>query len=524
MTRFVLGAAAALAVAACGSQPADLLIHGGTVFDGSGEPSQVYDVGVRGDEITFVGDASREGLEARDTIVATGLWVAPGFIDMHSHAELAEPWGRDGAPFLYQGITTAVIGVDGGGEPEIAAQLDSFAAWGIGLNAAAYAGHGAIRSRVMGMDDRAPTNSELQAMEALVRQAMEEGAFGLSSGLFYTPGSYAETDEVIQLARVASEYDGIYDTHDRDLGASYEGVGYLASIEEGIRIGEASGTRVIFSHFNAQGAANYGRAQEGAALVEEARARGVDVQAAQHVYTATQSNLRAYTIPRWAAAGGHEAMLRRFEHPDTATILDVETTEMLEIRGGAEKIHFADPRPALNGRTLAEVAEELGLPAPAAVRRILQDGNATVMNRDLYDPENTRFLAMQPWMMTCTDGRTPSPGTVITHPRPYGAFTKKLRDYVLDEGFLSTEFVVRSMTGLAADFLRLPDRGYIAQGLKADIVVLDPERIQDRATYEEPQRPAEGTVHVIVNGVFALRDGALTGALAGVPIRRPPVP
>ena len=282
--------------------------------------------------------------------------------------------------------------------------------------------------------------------------------------------------------------------------------------------------RVIFSHFNAQGASNYGRAAEGAALIEAARERGVDVQAAQHVYTATQSSLRAYAIPRWAAAGGDPVMLARFEDPDTVALLDVQTMEMLEIRGGADSIYFSDPRPDLNGKNLAQVAEEWGLPVPEAVRRILRDGNAAVQNRGLYDPENTRYLALQPWTMTCTDGRTPSPETVITHPRPFGAFTKKLRDYVLDEGFLAPEFAIRSMTGLAADFLGLPDRGYLRPGMKADIAVLDPARIRDMATYEQPQLPAQGTVHVLVNGVFELRDGALTGELAGVPIPRPASP
>ena len=513
-----------LGAAACSSTAEDLLIMGGTTFDGTGGAPVVQDVALSGDEITFVGDAVAAGITARDTISALGLWVTPGFIDMHSHAELGEPWGKDGAPFLYQGITTAVLGVDGGGEPEIEAQLLAFADSGTGLNAALYVGHGAVRRRVLGTDDRAPTGPELEEMKSLVRVAMEEGALGLSSGLFYTPGYFAETEEVIELARVAAEYGGIYDTHDRDLGASYNGIGYLASIREGIRIGEEGGTRVIFSHFNAQGAANYGRAVEGAALIEEARARGVDVQAAQHVYTATQSNLRAYAIPRWAAAGGDGAMRARFEHPDTAALLDVQTMEMLEIRGGAEKIHFSDPRPELNGKNLAQVAEEWGLPVPETVRRILREGNAAVMNRDLYDPQNTRYLALQDWMMTCTDGRTPSPGTVITHPRPFGAFSKKIRDYVLDEGFLAPEFVIRSMTGLAADFLGVGDRGYLRPGMKGDVAVIDPQRIRDRATYEEPQLPAEGTVHVLVNGTFALRDGALTGALGGRPIPRPASP
>ena len=514
-------AVAALWIGELRSQPAaDLLLVGGLVHDGSGQPPARQDVAVAGGRISFVGDAAAAGLDAAVVVDVDGLMVTPGFIDMHSHAELTEDYGRDALPFLHQGITTVAIGVDGGGTPDIA-ELFAGLEGRIGVNAFVYAGHGEIRERVIGSDDRAPTAAELNEMRALVRQAMDEGAFGLSTGLFYVPGYYATTGEVIALARVAAAFDGIYDTHDRDLGASYRGVGYLSSIREAIRIGEEAGTRVIFSHFNAQGAANYGRAPDGARLIEEARARGVEVAAAQHVYTATQSSLAAYAIPRWASNGGREEMLERFRDPETVRRLDVETMEMLAIRGGADKLLFADPRPELNGRTLAEVAAEWELPVPATVRRILTAGNAAVMNLDLYDIENTRYLARQSWMMTCTDGRTPSPAQNVTHPRVFGAFTRKLRQFVLDERIVTMPFAIRSMTGLAADFLHLDDRGYLREGAVADIAVFDPDRIRDRATYDRPRQVSEGTVHVLVNGRFAIRDGAATGALAGRPIRRP---
>ncbi len=514
-------AVAALWIGGLGAQPpADILLVGGLVYDGSGQPPARQDVGVAGERISFVGDAEAVGRDAAVVVDVDGLMVAPGFIDMHSHAELTEDYGRDALPFLHQGITTVAIGVDGGGTPDVA-ELFAGLEGRIGVNAFAYAGHGAIRRRVIGDDDRAPTAAELDTMRALVRKGMREGAFGLSTGLFYVPGYYATTEEVIELARVAAAFDGIYDTHDRDLGASYRGVGYLNSIREAIRIGEAAGTRVIFSHFNAQGAGNYGRAPEGARLIEEARARGVEVAAAQHVYTATQSSLAAYAIPRWASNGGRQDMLERFRDPETVRRLNVETMEMLAIRGGAEKLLFADPRPELNGRTLAEVAVAWELPVPATVRRILTAGNAAVMNLDLYDIENTRYLARQPWMMTCTDGRTPSPAQNVTHPRVFGAFTRKLRQFVLDERIVSMPFAIRSMTGLAADFLGLDDRGYLRAGAVADITVFDRDRIRDRATYDQPRQLSEGTVHVLVNGRFAIRDGEATGALAGRPIRRP---
>lgn len=511
----------ASACAPSADRTADLLLLGGTTLDGTGSEAELHDVAVTGDRISFVGDAGAASVEARDTVDVTGLLVTPGFIDMHSHAELDEEYGRSGKAFLFQGITTVAKGVDGDGDNEVLAQ---FAAWrqnGIGVNAFTYVGHNTLRRAILGPADRAPTDAELDEMRAYVRKGMEEGAQGLSSGLFYLPGTYATTEEVVELNKVAAEYPGaIYDTHDRDLGGSYPSFGYLNSIAEGIRIGEEAGTKVIFSHFNPQGAQNYGRAPEGAALIEEAQARGVDVQAAQHVYTATQSNLRSYTVPGWAAAGGDTAMVRRFDHPDTVAMIDAQTREMLSIRGGAEKLLFADARPYLNGRTLAQVAQEWDLSAPEAARRILRERNAAVMNLDLYDAGNTAYLAQKTWMMTCTDGRDPGPGQAVTHPRVFGAFTKKLKDYALDGDVISLAFAVRSMTGLASDFLEWKDRGYLREGYAADITVLDLARVRDLATYEEPQQYAEGTVHVLVNGAFAIRDSQATEALAGVPIRR----
>jgi N-acyl-D-amino-acid deacylase len=504
-----------------GDATADLLLTGGSVLDGTGADAETRDVAVTGDRITFLGDAAAAGVQARDTVDVSGLVVTPGFIDMHSHAELDEAYGRPGTAFLFQGITTVAKGVDGDGDDQVAGHFAGWRERGIGVNAFTYVGHNTLRRAVMGMDDRAPTPEELDEMRAYVRRAMDQGAQGLSSGLFYLPGTYAATEEVVELNKVAAEYPGaIYDTHDRDLGAAYPSFGYLNSVAEGIRIGEEAGTKVIFSHFNPQGARNYGRAPQGAALIEEAQARGVDVRGAQHVYTATQSNLRSYTVPGWAAAGGDTAMVRRFDHPDTVAMIDAQTREMLGIRGGAEKLLFADPRPHLNGKTLAQVAGEWRVSAPEAARRILREGNAAVMNLDLYDAENTRYLARKSWMMTCTDGRDPGPGQAITHPRVFGAFTKKLKDFVVDDDVIGLPFAVRSMTGLAADFLGWTDRGYLREGYAADVTVLDLDRVQDMATYQDPQQYAQGTVHVLVNGAFAVRDGEATGALGGVPILR----
>ncbi len=498
----------------------DVLITGGRVLDGAGNPWVHADVAVSGDRIAFVGDAGAAGVVARDTVDARGLYVAPGFIDAHSHADLDSEYGRQALPQLYQGITTVIKGVDGGGSNEVAATFDRWRRQGIAINAAMYVGFGDARRAVLGRENRAPTPSELEGMKAYIRKGMEEGALGLSSGLFYVPQFYASTDEVVALNEVAAEYGGIYDTHDRDLGALYPSFGYLRSIREAIEIGERAGTPVIFSHFNAQGAANYGRAPEGAAVIDSARARGVNVMAAQHPYTATQSNLMAYTLPRWASSGGTDSIRARYADPDLRRRIHRETMEMLEIRGGPEKIFFVDSRTDLNGRTLAEHAADVGLPVPEAVEAILSEGNAAVMNLDLYDAWNTRYLATREWMMTCTDGRTPDPDGGLTHPRAYGAFPMKLRLFVKEEPVVSQPFAIRGMTSLAATFLNLPDRGLIRAGAFADIVIFDYDRVRDAATYEDPHHFSEGMVHVLVNGEFAVRDGVATGELAGRPIPR----
>lgn len=529
-TRLLVAIAVSVMIAGC-SQSADdagesrisveQLFAGGLIYDGSGNAPFQADLGISEGKIAFLGDAENARVIADETFDVSGLWVTPGFIDAHSHAMLDLDYGRDAAPFLYQGITSVVLGVDGMGN-NLAQRMDLWKTNGIGVNGLLFIGHGAIREQVMGRDDREPNTEEMQTMHALVREGMEEGAFGLSTGLFYVPGTYASTGEVIELAKTAAAYAGaIYDTHDRDLGAVYQGIGYEASVQEAIRIGEESGLRVIFSHFNLQGAHNYGRADVGAKLVNDARERGVEVWAAHHPYTATQSNLRSYTIPDWASAGGREEMIARFDDPVQSAEIKQATNAMLAIRGGADKIMFVDPRPELNGKTLADVSRERELAPADAVQQILREDDAGVMNLELYDHENTRVLAQEPWMMTCTDGVTPRPDVPITHPRTFGAFARKMRLFVFDDPVLQPEFAIRSFTGLAADFYRLPDRGYLREGYIADITILDPDRYRDQATFAQPRLYTEGVVHVLVNGTFAVRDGKTTGAMAGVPLKRP---
>ena len=493
----------------------------GRVLDGAGNPWVRQDVGIRGDRIAWIGLASRDKPSARDTVDIAGRYLAPGFIDMHSHADFDNARGRAAVPVITQGITTVVLGIDGGGSNNVRQELASYLSPGIAVNAVRYVGHGAARSAVMGPVARAPTPDELQRMRDYVRKGMEEGAIGLSTGLFYSPGTFAKTDEVVELNKVAAQYGGIYDTHDRDLGGTYPPIGFLESMKEAIAIGERAGTPVIFSHIGPQGRQNYKWGGPAAAkLIEEARARGVNVMAALHPYTSTASNLRTYAIPDWAAEGGQRAMLERFKDAQLIPRLDKETMEMMDIRGGAEKIVFSDSRPQYNGKNLAQIAKELSLPVPAAVRKILEGGNASVMNRDLYDLENIKFLSTRDWMMTCTDGGVPNPDVAITHPRSYGAFTRKLRWLVIDDSAITLPFAIRGMTGLAAQFLGFKDRGLIREGFAADLVVFDLARLRDKATYDQPHQLSEGMLHVLVNGRFAIRNEKPTGTLAGKPLVR----
>ncbi|HXV86712.1 MAG TPA: amidohydrolase family protein [Gemmatimonadales bacterium] len=516
-----MGVAFLAAACAPGEAPLDVLLVNGKVLDGTGNPWFFRDIGIAGDRIAFVGDAELEGVAARDTLDVAGFLVTPGFWDVHSHADPDTETGRAALPQLTQGITTVVLGMDGRGASNVAEIFAGYRANGIAVNVVRFVGHGSARGSVLGMANRAPTPEELDRMKAYVQRGMEEGAAGLSTGLYYTPGTFATTDEVVELARVAARYGGLYDTHDRDLGVAYKGVGYLGSIREAIEIAERAGLPAIFSHFNAQGPANYGKAPQGARLIEEARARGVNVMAGQHVYDASGCSLVACTLPRWAAEGGEDSMKARLADPEVRRRLRPEVTELLGMVGGPTKLRFTDRRPELFGRTLAQVAAERRQPAVETILELVASGgNASVINHDIYDPNNTDFLAQQDWMMTCTDGGTPEFGEGMVHPRTYGAFPRKLRQFVYDRPIVRLPFAVRGMTSLAATFYQHPDRGLIKEGVYADLVVLDEARIGDRATYDQPHQYSEGVVHVLVNGQVALRNGQATGVRAGRPLPR----
>ena len=517
--RRALGACVLVAVAltACGSDSGeqyDILFRGAMVLDGSGSDPALGDVGIRGDQIAGFGDLS--DASGAIELNLTGLYLAPGFIDAHSHGGpgLADPEASPAVAWLAQGITTAFINPDGGGPVNMAAQRATLLEHGIGVNAAQLVPHGSVREEVLGMADRAPSAAELEQMRSLVRSGMEEGAFGLSSGPFYAPGSFSETSELIELAGVAAEFGGVYTSHIRD--ESDYTIGLEASVAEVIEVAEGAGLTGIVTHIKALGPRVWGLSATIVEMIEAAQAREVSVFADQYPYDASSTGLSSALLPRWAQAGGADSLQARLADPETLALIREEMVENLDRRGGADRIQIRDydPNPSWAAWFLSDFAEEWDLDPIEAAIRILRQTSPAITSFNMNEEDIRRYM-VQPWTMTSTDGSLPRFGEGLPHPRSYGTFARKIRRYVLDEGVLDLPTAIRSMTSLPAEVLGVQDRGSIRVGAFADLVVFDLDRVRDVATYEEPHQLSEGMIHVLVNGELAIRDGAPTQIRAG---------
>ena len=499
--------------AAPGPQQVDLIIRGGTVYTGS-DAAFVGDVAISGDRVRAVGP--HLPFTARRVINASGMIVAPGFIDPHTHVgdQLA---ARDAVArlipaFLLQGVTTAFVGNDGGGDPDVAKVLGNARTRPVGINYATFVGFGTIRERVVGEADRAPSAAELKRMRDMVASGMCQGALGLSTGLFYAPQSFAKTDEVVALAREAGIRGGVYDSHIRD-ESSYT-VGLAAAIDEAIAIGREGRLPAHISHIKALGVDVQGQAPAIIAKVEAARARGQDVTADQYPWSASGTSLVASLIPLWAQDGGRSELLKRFDDSALASRLREGIVENLRKRGGAAKLLIVQGKYA--NRTLEAVAGELQQdPVSAAISLIrIQDPRVVSFNQS---EEDIAAFMSRPWVMTSSDS---SGG----HPRVYGSFARKYRKYVVAEHVLSPrEFIERS-SALTADTFGVEGRGRLKPGGYADVVVFDPKTYAERATYEQPALTAKGVRFVIVNGVLAVDRGKPTGRAAGRALRHRPTP
>ena len=496
------------------AQDYDLLIADGVVVDGTGNPWYRADVAVTGDRIVAVGVLDRS--RARRVIDARGLWVTPGFVDPHSHAAggLGSAELSHARPLLAQGITTVVVNPDGGGPVDLATQRGQLLEHGLGVNVAQLIGHGSIRTAVIGRDDRPPTPDELGRMRALAREAMEHGAFGLSSGLFYAPGSYADIGEVVELGKVVARYGGVYTSHIRD--ESDYTIGLTAAVEEVIRVAREAGMRGSVTHIKALGPRVWGSAADVVTQIEQARAAGVEVFACQYPYTASATGLSAALLDRWIQDGGREQMLARLRDPEVRRRVRSEMVENLDRRGGAERIQFRrhPPDPSIEGRTLSAVAAERGQDPIETALALIEEGSPGIVSFNMMDADVELFMR-QPWVMTCTDGGLVPMGRGVPHPRNYGTYPRKLRKYVLEQGTVGLSEAVRSMTYTPATLYRVADRGIIRAGAMADLVVIDPATVRETATFTDPHQLSEGMVHVLVNGQLVIDGARFTGALPG---------
>ena len=550
--------ALSLAVGACaGARPAappaapppapyDLLVRNGMVVDGTGSPWYRGDVAIRGDRIAVVGQL--RGARARDTIDATGLVVSPGWIDVLGHSEY--PLLRDPRAIskITQGITseitgevTSVVPVNQNTLRELAPASRERVTWRDldgyfraleaarpAINLGTFVTVGSVRRYTMGDADRPPAPAELDTMRALVAAAMEQGAMGLSSGLIYAPASYASTEEIIELARVAARYGGGYASHIRS-----EGDRLVEAVNEAIRIGEEAGTWVQIHHLKASGRANWGKMPQAVAAIEAARARGVDVTADQYPYPASGTGLDAI-IPTWAHAGGTDSLLARLADPATRARLRAELTaggtdwNIGASAGGPQGVLIAgvgvDSLRRYEGMRLSEAAEARGQEVVDALfDLLLADRAGTSAIYFSMSEEDIEHAMRQPWIMVGIDaGARAADSTVVgkPHPRAYGSFPRILCRYVRERNVITLPDAVRKFTALPAARVGLDDRGVLKEGMFADLTIFDPDTVCDRATFEQPVQTSVGIVHVIVNGVPVLRDGTVTGERPGRALRR----
>ena len=523
--------ASVLLIAACGSDPEfDLLIANGTVYDGSDMPPVVVDIGIHGDRIVVIGEL--DSAAAITVIDASGLAVAPGFIDIHSHA-IRENRKRSGLALwpdaeneIRQGVTTVIGGPDGGSPLPLTDTFAELEALGTTVNYGSFIGHGSVRALVVGEDDRPPTESELQAMRDVVAQGMREGAFGLSSGLVYAPGSFATTEEVIELARVAAQYGGIYISHMRD-----EGRGILDSVAETIRIGKEGGLPAQITHHKVVGAGMWGATATTLEMVDAANKAGLDVTIDQYPYTASSTSLQVL-FPQWALDGDREIRNQRMRDPDQHDRLITDIVDNLaEDRGGNDpaRVVMAECtwNPAINGLSLRDMLMQQERPAnlQEAAELVVElelAGGCTAVYHAIAEEDVLRVMSHSRAMIA-SDGGVYIPGVGVPHPRNYGAFARVLGRYVRELEHLSLERAVYKMSRMPADRIGLASRGRIEVGAIADIAVFDAEEIADRATFADPHQYAVGMRHVLVAGEAVLLDGEMTGVRPGRILRAAPV-
>lgn len=510
-----------LAATSASAQKYDLLISGGTVIDGTGAARYRADVGINGDKITIVSRTAIAKRDAKKVIDATNRMVSPGFIDLHAHIEpLAEMPGARSA--VTQGVTLALGGPDGTSPWPLAAYMKAREQQTIGINVAYLVGHNTVRRNVMGDAARAPTADELAKMKNMIAIGMGEGAFGISTGLFYVPGTYSETPEIVEVSKPAADSGGIYTSHLRK-----EGLGLFDGVREAIEIGRQAHIPIVLTHHKAVGQQMWGKSVNTLAMLDSARLAGIDVMADVYPYTATHTGISAL-IPSWALADGDTAYKRRVADPVLKDSLTRGIVfNILNDRGGGDLARVQFSRVSwdktLEGKTLKDWAARRKLaPTPengaALVIEAQLNGGANAIYHVL-DEADVRRIMKHPQVMIASDGRLSTPGDGHPHPRAYGTFPRVLGKYARDEHVVTLEQGVFKMTGMPAKRLGLTDRGVLKAGAAADVVVFDAAKIADQATFAEPHQYATGIDEVLVNGVLAVDHGKYTDSRAGKVLR-----
>lgn len=526
-----------------------IVIRGAAVIDGSGRPQFQGDIAFAGDTITEV--SPQIDTIGKIVIEADGLVAAPGFIDSHTHTDRKIFDNPLGDSKVMQGITTEVACNCGIGPfpakqerltelttylhtlngtlPDTGITWSDFAGFAAaveqqrpGINLAMLVAHGALRIAAIGLDDRPAAQAELTAMQQMLAVSLQQGAWGMSSGLIYPPGSFADTNELIALAKILAEHKAVYTSHIRG-----ESAALAEAVAEAIRIGRESGARVLVSHLKAIGKPFWGQGLAALRQIEQARAAGVDIWADQYPYEATSTSLLALT-PGWAQDGGSRALLKRLADPALRPRLLAAIRQELQVRGGADRVKIAGLKSTANrqwiGKTLEDVAAARQVPAEAAVCQLLNEENAAV-NAVYFSlgEQDVEGIIQSPHVAVGSDGQAMNPQKdrqESVHPRSYGTFPRILGRFVREKGLLSLETAISKMTSLPARILRLPDRGLIRPGYKADLTLFDPEAVMDKADFNNPHQYPDGIPYVIVNGTLAVCQSRLTGDGRGAVLRK----
>ncbi|MGO2479562.1 MAG: N-acyl-D-amino-acid deacylase family protein [Pseudoalteromonas sp.] len=492
----------------------DIMITGNAIYQGSDKEPMAGVIGINEGKIVFIGEQFPSNLQAKTTIDAADMVVAPGFIDPHTHA--CNDFNDNNVPnlnknYTTQGVSTVFCNVDGGGDIDVANTFTQYETQGIGTNVALYIGHGSVRKSVMGRTNRSPSDAELSSMKNMVATAMQAGALGLSTGLYYVPGNYATTQEVIELAKVSAQYNGVYDSHIRD-ESSYN-IGLQGAIKEVITIGEQAQLPVHIAHIKALGVDVWGESKEVIAMIEKARSQGIEVTADQYPWRASGTSIAGSLMPRKILAGDKSQYLARVKDESQWPALKSAIQENLRRRGGADSLLITDPtRPDIRGKTLAEIATEWDVSPIDAARKIVISGNARVASFNMSEQDIKAYM-QEPWVMTSSDG---SPG----HPRKYATFPKKFYEFVKQKEWLTTsEFIYKSST-LTAKSFGLNHRGELKVGYIADIVIFDENKFIPKADYIHPEELSQGVQWMIINGELAISHGKVTNSLPGQVIRQ----